>query len=65
MKFAVCVRPSARKKFCVGGRHWVKDKDHEFYVGPTHRGVWDTREEAEAVISDAVEVVVVIQEDAE
>lgn len=57
--FAVCVKPSARKKICVPKQAWVKTDRHEFYVSVKERGLWATKEEAQKMITEpALEVVI-------
>lgn len=57
--FAVCVKPSARKRICVPGHVWVKNDRHEFYVLLKDRGLWETKEQAQRMITEpAWEVVV-------
>lgn len=56
--YAVMVKHSARKQFCSSGRVWIKDKNHQFYVTLKERGLWMTKEEAEAAVSSRFEIVV-------
>ena len=56
--FAVCVKPSARKKICVPGQMWVRDDRHEFYVPLKDRGLWETKAEAERMITEPWEILV-------
>lgn len=56
--FAVCVRPSARKKICSPGLVWVRDEYHELYVTIKERGTWRSKEEAERVVTEIWEIVV-------
>lgn len=56
--FAVTVKPSVRKRVCTSGLVWVKDERHELYVSLKHRGLCETREEAEKMITEPWEIVV-------
>lgn len=60
-KYSVCVKKSARKKNCVDGLIWVKDKTHGWYVGIKERGIWDTRKEAMMHIAEPCETVVEVR----
>jgi len=56
--FAVMVKTAARKRICFSGLVWVKDDRHEFYVSIKERGVWPTKIEAEAMITEPLEIAV-------
>jgi hypothetical protein len=56
--FAVTVNPSVRKRVCTSGLVWVKDDHHRFYVSLKHRGLWETKEDAEKMITEPWEIVV-------
>lgn len=58
MIYCVCVASKHRKRICTDGEIWVKDKQHEFYVCKKDRGVFESREEALDVITEAYEIVV-------
>ena len=58
--FAVMVKPSARKRICASGLVWVKDGNHKFYVSKKDRGLWETKAEAESMITEDCEVIVEI-----
>lgn len=56
--YAVCVKPNARKKICLPGQIWVKNKTHEYYVSKKERGIWPTKLEAKKHITEPYEIVV-------
>lgn len=58
MKFAVCVKPSARKNVCSAGLVWVRDAQYFFYVRKRERGLFDSREDAQNAIAEAYEIIV-------
>jgi hypothetical protein len=60
--YAVVVKTSARKRLCANGRIWVKDAKHPFYVDLRERGLWQTREEAEKMITEPWEIVVEVND---
>lgn len=57
-KYAVTVKPSARRNICSGGMYWVKDVNCGNYVSLKDRGTWLTREEAKKQITEKWEIVV-------
>ncbi len=60
--FAVMVKPEARKRICVSGLIWVKDAIHEYYVCKKDRGLWQTKEDAEKIITEPWEMVVYVHD---
>ena len=56
--FAVTVKPSRRRAICTGKAVWVRDAGHPFYVTESERGLFATRAEAEAAITERHEIIV-------
>jgi 3'-phosphoadenosine 5'-phosphosulfate (PAPS) 3'-phosphatase len=60
--FAVMVKRSMRKKHCVPGLVWAPNET-DYYVAKRDRGLWPTREEAEAAVTETWEVVVEVKDE--
>ena len=58
MSYSVCVKPVARKRICSSGMIWVRDAKYQHYVLKKDRGVWETKAEAEATITEPWEIIV-------
>lgn len=59
--WAVWVKPSARKFACTPYKVWVRDDQHELYVGLKHRGEWQTKEEAQCHVIEPFEEAVEVE----
>lgn len=59
--FGVMVKPAARRRICTSGLIWVKDSRCEFYVAKKDRGLWQTKAEAEQMITEPWEIVVEVR----